>query len=141
MTSTDALNNAVDAENAAVFTLGVITAFTTGSVRAAVAEQVAEHRVRRDQLNDVLVQEGQPERIAAAGYKLPVDVTDQNTAAQAALAAETDCEKAYRVLLEQADSNPVRQIAVDGLTDSALRAAYWRGIAKQSPLTEAFPGQ
>lgn len=141
MTQTEAINNAVDAENAAVFTDGVITAFTTGDVRTAVAEQIAEHRVRRDQLNEALLEAGQPEQTAAAGYKLPVDVTDQASAATAALAAETDCEKAYRALLEQAEAAPVRRIAVDGLTDSAVRASYWRGIAKISPLTEAFPGQ
>ncbi|ALG84560.1 ferritin-like domain-containing protein [Gordonia phthalatica] len=141
MTQTTALNDAADAENTAVFTYGVITAFTERDVRTTVAENIAAHRVRRDQLNEKLLAAGESERTPAAGYTLPVDVTDQDTAAKAATAAERDCETAYRALLEQADDSSVRRIALDGLTDCALRASYWRGVAGVTPLTVAFPGQ
>ncbi|MGI6796222.1 ferritin-like domain-containing protein [Gordonia sihwensis] len=141
MSQNAALDTAADAENTAVFTYGVLTAFTTGGVRDTVAEYIAAHRVRRDQLNEALLAAGQPERTPAAGYLLPVDVTDQATAAKAALTAENDCAKAYRALLEQADSQAVRRTAVDGLTDCALRSSYWRSIAGEKPLTVAFPGQ
>ncbi|EGD55710.1 ferritin-like domain-containing protein [Gordonia neofelifaecis] len=141
MSQNTALDAAADAENTAVFTYGVITAFTAGDVRNTVAEYIAAHRVRRDQLNEALLAAGQPERTPAAGYTLPIEVTDEASSAKAALAAENDCEHAYRALLEQAESSPVRRIAVDGLTDCALRSSYWRGIAGQKPLTVAFPGQ
>ncbi|MGB3699468.1 MAG: ferritin-like domain-containing protein [Gordonia sp. (in: high G+C Gram-positive bacteria)] len=141
MTHVTALNAAVDAENTAVFTYGVITAFTTGAVRSTVAEDIAAHRVRRDQLNGVLLAAGESERTPAPGYLLPVEVSDQQTAAKAALAAEDDCAKAYRALLEQAERPEVRRLAVEGLTDCALRAAAWRGVAGLSPRTVAFPGQ
>lgn len=141
MTQNDALNTAADAENTAVFVYGVMTAFTARDVRTTVAEDVAAHRVRRDQLNEKLLSAGQPERTPAPGYRLPVEVTDQKSAANAALAAEGDCETAYRALLEQATDAPVRRIAVDGLTECALRSSYWRTVAGVSPLTVAFPGQ
>lgn len=141
MTQTTALTAAADAENTAVFTYGVITAFTEHTVRATVAEDIAAHRVRRDQLNEKLLAGGEAERTPASGYTLPVEVTDQDTAAEVALAAERDCETAYRALIEQAEDTSVRRIAVDALTDCALRASYWRGVAGVKPLTVAFPGQ
>lgn len=141
MSQNSALNAAADAENTAVFTYGLLTAFTTGEVRRTVAQDIVDHRVRRDELNEILLADGQPERTPAAGYRLPIEVTDQGTAAQAAMAAEIDCEKAYRALLEQATDGAVRRTGVDGLTACALRSSYWRGIAGVSPRTVAFPGQ
>lgn len=141
MSQNSALNSAVDAENTAVFTYGVLTAFTTGDVRRTVAQDIVDHRVRRDELNEILQADGQPERTPAPGYKLPDEVTDQSSAARTAMAAEVDCEKAYRALLEQATDGAVRRSAVDGLAACALRSSYWRGIAGISPRTVAFPGQ
>ena len=141
MTQTSALNDAADAENTAVFTYGVITAFTKRDVRTTVAEYIAAHRVRRDELNEKLLAAGESERTPAPGYTLPVQVTDQDTAAKAVIAAERDCETAYRALLEKAEENSVRRLALDGLVDCALRSAYWRGVAGVSPLTVALPGQ
>ncbi|MBM7367614.1 ferritin-like domain-containing protein [Gordonia hydrophobica] len=141
MSQNDALDAAADAENAAVFTYGVLTAFTTREVRTTVAEDIAAHRVRRDQLNEKLLDAGRDERTPAPGYTLPVEVTDQESAAKAAITAERDCETAYRALIEQASDASVRRIGVDGLTDCALRSSYWRGVAGATPRTVAFPGQ
>ena len=44
---TDALAAAVDAEDAAIFTYGVSTAYVSTARRSMVAEYVAAHRVRR----------------------------------------------------------------------------------------------
>lgn len=140
MTSVAALENAIDAENAAIFTYGVTTAFIGSGDRAAVGEYVAAHRVRRDELNDDLVALGAPERRAAAGYRLPVEVTGPESAATALLAAETECARAFRAMAEQVDTPELRVRAVDGLTACALRAAHWRGTLGTSPVTTAFPG-
>lgn len=138
--STSALGAAVDAEHAAVFTYGVLTAFTTGERRDIVATDIAEHRARRDEGNRALVAAGAPARESAAGYVLPVNVTNATTAATAALDVETDTAAAYRALAERGDSPAIRRLAVDGLTECALRAAYWRAALGQSPVTVALPG-
>ena len=67
-------------------------------------------------------------------------MTGPESAARAALVAEEDCATAYRALLEQADDETGRRIGVDGLSESALRAARWRVVLQESPVTLAFPG-
>ncbi|GAC68941.1 ferritin-like domain-containing protein [Gordonia soli] len=138
--TTDAVGTAVDAENAAIFTYGVTTAFTTGATRARVAEYIASHRARRDELNQTLVSAGAAQRDPAPGYTLPVSVDDAPTARRAALAAETDCAEAYRAMLETADTPQVRRLALDGLRETAGRAAQWRRTLGVRPTTVAFPG-
>ncbi|GAA4741133.1 ferritin-like domain-containing protein [Gordonia alkaliphila] len=140
MSTIEALENAIDAENAAIFTYGVSTAFIGSGDRAAVGEYIAAHRVRRDELNEDLVALGAPARQAAAGYRLPVEVTGPDSAATALLGAETECARAFRAMAEQVDTAALRVRAVDGLTDCALRAAQWRRSLGRSPVTTAFPG-
>lgn len=138
--TTTALSEAIDAENAAIFTYGVTTAFIGSSERRAVGEYVAAHRVRRDELITDLVAAGDTPPTAAAGYTLPVEVTDASSAATVLLDAEEECARAYRAMAERVDAAALRRRAVDGLTDSALRAAHWRGALGQTPVTVAFPG-
>ncbi|ANY23270.1 MULTISPECIES: ferritin-like domain-containing protein [Gordonia] len=138
--SDDPLAVAAEAENAAVFTYGVITAFVAASRRRTVADYADAHRARRDEIERAIEAAGNTPPPAAAGYTLPVEVTDPTTAARAALAAEIDCTVAYRALLEQADDETGRRIGVDGLTESSVRAARWRVVLQESPVTVAFPG-
>ncbi|MFT4044567.1 MAG: ferritin-like domain-containing protein [Gordonia sp. (in: high G+C Gram-positive bacteria)] len=138
--TTDALSAAVDAENAAVFTYGVMTAFVSAARRTTVAEYIAAHRTARDVVSAALTATGATAPVAAAGYTLPVAVTGSVSAVRAGIAAEDDCARAYRVVLEQADTQSARRIAVDGLTACAERAARWRAVLRQSPITVAFPG-
>lgn len=138
--TTTALASVVEAEHSAVFTYGVLTAFTTGATRSAVAKYIAEHRARRDECNRALVTAGGTARETAAGYVLPNQVTDAASAARAALTAETDTAATYRSLAERADTVELRRLAVDGLTDCALRAADWREAAGIKPSTVALPG-
>ncbi|WP_168698601.1 ferritin-like domain-containing protein [Gordonia paraffinivorans] len=136
----DPLVAAAEAENAAVFTYGVITAFVAAARRRLVADFEAEHRARRDEIDRAITAAGGTPPVAAAGYTLPIDVTGPESAARAALVAEEDCATAYRALLEQADDETRRRIGVDGLSESALRAARWRVVLQESPVTVAFPG-
>lgn len=140
MTQVDALSTAADAENTAIFVYGLATAFATDDDRAAVGTYIAAHRVRRDALNNALVTAGSNERVPAAGYTLPFDVTDGATAGKAILQAENTCAQAYRALVEQASDTAARRLGVDGLTDSALRIAHWRASQGVSPTTVPFPG-
>ncbi|ATD70626.1 ferritin-like domain-containing protein [Gordonia amicalis] len=138
--SGDPLAVAADAENAAIFAYGVITAYVAAARRRMVGDYAAEHRARRDEIERTISAAGGTPPLAAAGYTLPVQVTDPESAAQAALAAEVDCTTAYRALLEQADDESGRRIGVDGLSDCAVRAATWRALLQETPVTVAFPG-
>ncbi|MFT4128159.1 MAG: ferritin-like domain-containing protein [Gordonia sp. (in: high G+C Gram-positive bacteria)] len=140
MSTNDALAAAADAENAAVFTYGVITAFVAAARRDMLVEFIADHRGARDTVNAAITAGGGTPPVAAAGYTLPQPVTDPVSAAKAALTSEVDCTRAYRALLEQADSGAGRTIGVNGLTASARRAAQWRVVLGQRPATVAFPG-
>ncbi|GAB10908.1 hypothetical protein GOARA_063_01070 [Gordonia araii NBRC 100433] len=140
MTVTDALTAAIRAEDAAIFTYGVLTAFTRNDVRSQVAVDIAAHRVLRRSLAESLTKAGGQVPTPAAGYRLPQQVTDVRSAGSAAVRAEEDAATAYRALVEQAESDQLRQTGVEGLTDSAVRAAYWRGVAGISPTVVAVPG-
>ncbi|MCH5642420.1 ferritin-like domain-containing protein [Gordonia sp. ABSL49_1] len=141
MSSTiDALVAAANAENAAIFTYGVISAYVSSARRAEISDQLAAHRAQRDGVNAAISAAGGTPPEAASGYTLPVQVSNPVTAARAALAAETDCATAYRVVLEQSESDVARRIGVDGLTASALDISYWRRALAIKPVTVTFPG-
>ncbi|MGV9712419.1 ferritin-like domain-containing protein [Gordonia sp. NPDC003424] len=139
--TTDALADAVDVENAAIFTYGVSTAFVSAARRATVAEYTAAHRARRDELVAALTAAKATVPEPAAGYTLPVPVNDSVSAVRALLAAEVDCTVAYRSLNEKAEDAASRRLGLDGNTASALRAARWRVVLRESPATVAFPGR
>ncbi|MGV9824675.1 ferritin-like domain-containing protein [Gordonia sp. NPDC003429] len=139
--TTDALVDAADAENAAIFTYGVMTAFVSAARRVTVADYTAEHRAARDAVDAAITAAGGTPPEAAAGYTLAAPITDSVSAVRAGLSAENDCAVAYRVVLEQADSEAARRLGVDGLIASALRAARWRVVLRESPATVAFPGK
>ncbi|WP_349680486.1 ferritin-like domain-containing protein, partial [Gordonia sp. UBA7599] len=140
MTVVDALRAAIRAEDSAIFTYGVMTAFTRNDVRGRVAADIAAHRVQRSALAAALVKAGGQAPAPAAGYRLPQAVTDVRSAAHAAVAAEDDTSSAHRALVEQAETNGQRQLGVDGLTGSAIRAVYWRGVADITPTAVVLPG-
>lgn len=139
-TTTDALTVALAAENAAIFTYGVVAAYAAPSREQAISEYTAQHRALRTELEAALTAAKAPVPPAAAGYNLPIAVTDPVSALTVALAAEEDCAVAYRGLLERADTVDIRGLGLRGLTDSALRAANWRVVLRISPATVALPG-
>lgn len=138
--TTDALTVAVNAENAAIFTYGVVAAYAATSRAQIIAEYTAEHRSRRDELAAALTAAKVDVPAAAPGYNLAAPVDDPVSALTAALTAEEDCAVAYRALIEQADDVPARRLGLDGLTDTATRAANWRLVLRISPATVALPG-
>ncbi|GAB2671717.1 hypothetical protein GCM10027169_36800 [Gordonia jinhuaensis] len=135
-----ALAVALNAEYAAVFTYGIVAAYAADSRRTDIAAATAAHRALRDALIRRLTDAGQAVPEAAAGYTLPVAVTDSITGYRAALAAEEQCCVAYRSLIEQAAESDDRRIGIDGLRDCAIRAANWRLVLRISPATTALPG-
>ncbi|MBJ7287403.1 ferritin-like domain-containing protein [Williamsia sp.] len=139
-TATDGLGAAIDSENAAVFVYGVAVAYASATRRSDIDDFTAEHRSRRDELEGLIVAAGGTAPAPAPGYVIPVAVTDPITAIRAVLLAEEDCARAYRSLLERADTDAQRRSGLDGLTDSARRAAAWRLVLRVSPSTVALPG-
>ncbi len=136
----DALSAAIDSENAAVFVYGVAVAYASATRRDDIDDFTAEHRSRRDELADLIARAGAAAPAAAAGYVIPVAVTDPVTAIRAVLVAEEDCARAFRSLMERADSDAARKAGIGGLIDSARRAATWRLVLRISPSTVALPG-
>ncbi len=138
--TTDALIVALGAENAAIFTYGVVAAYAATARSQTIAEYTGQHRARRDELGAALTAANVDVPPAAAGYDLSAPVTDPVSALTAALTAEEDCAVAYRALMEQAENVPARRLGLDGLTDTATRAANWRLVLRISPATVSLPG-
>ncbi|WP_020107337.1 ferritin-like domain-containing protein [Nocardia sp. 348MFTsu5.1] len=139
-TTTDAIAVALDAENAAIFTYGVVAAHAASVRDQMISEYTAEHRAQRTELEAALTVAQAAVPAAAAGYNLPVPVTDPVSALTVALAVEEDCAIAYRSVIEQAADPEGRRLGLRGLTASAVRAAQWRVVLRISPATVALPG-
>ncbi len=137
----DALHLALQAENAAVYSYGLIAAYGNTDRRDQVATHTAAHRARRDATMELLTADGAEVPGAAPGYTMPFAVTDATSAAQLAVLAEDDAAIAWRSALERAETASVRTLAVDNLTDSAIRAGNWRTALGIQPPTTTFPGQ
>ena len=138
--TTDALSATLDAENATIFTYGVVAAYAAAARAQTIAEFTAEHRSRRKELTAALTTAAAEVPEAAPGYDLPQPITDPVSALTVALSTEEDCTIAYRALLERAEDAAARSLALGGLTDSARRAATWRLALRISPSTVALPG-
>ncbi|MFF0544427.1 ferritin-like domain-containing protein [Nocardia thailandica] len=140
-TQTAALQTALDTEHAAVYSYGVIAAYANNDRARLVAEFSAAHRARRDATADLLRAGGTEPDAPAAAYPPPFTVDDPIPAARLAVAAETDCAAAWRAVAEHAETDAVRGIAVEALTETALRRARWQAILGTNPATVPFPGR
>jgi hypothetical protein len=61
-------------------------------------------------------------------------------AAKLAVVIEDGASAAWVRVLDRAVKREIRQLGVDTLSATEVRAVGWRGAAKQSPVTSAFPG-
>ena len=137
----DAVQGALAAEHAAVWTYGLVSAFITGAQQeAAVADGANAHRARRDATERWLRDAGATPRPPAAAYLPPQPVDGAASAIAALIAAETDACLAWRGVLERTDDGGLRQSALDALTVSAVRATRWRKAAGLTPASIALPG-
>ncbi|MFC7527097.1 ferritin-like domain-containing protein [Actinoplanes sp. GCM10030250] len=134
------LAGALAAEEAAIYAYGLVGVHLDEDEqgRARTAEQV--HRERRDELVDQLDELKASTAPAPAGYQLPFEVTDRDTALKLAIHIEDGVGQAWRVVLPVTEGTQ-RTDALSALTDSAVRATRWRRIAGAEPLTMAFPGR
>lgn len=135
-----ALQAALATEHAAVWTAGLLTAFLPANLADAVAEGDQAHRARRDVVERLLRDAARVPVPAEPAYALPQPVTDADSGAALALVAETDTAEAWRAVLDRVDGPGLRRLALDGLVDSAVRAARWRLVVGEQPVVPAFPG-
>ncbi|MEU7767341.1 ferritin-like domain-containing protein [Nocardia sp. NPDC049190] len=136
-----ALLDALSAEYGAVYAYGVIAAYGAPERAGVVAENVAAHRARRDATLDELAKGGANVPPPAAAYPAPFPVTDPVSAARLAATVETDTAVAWRAVVERGESEPIRRMGVDALTECAVRLATWQSILGTNPPTVAFPGR
>ncbi|MDA3624343.1 ferritin-like domain-containing protein [Saccharopolyspora oryzae] len=138
----NALRSALDAEHAAVWVYGLTTAYATESrVHNAINDAIEQHKRVRDTAVKVIRGAGQTAPSAQPAYDVGAQVTDQGSAIELLVKAETDCQTGWRSVLENTDDPGLRSTALDGLTTAATRATRWRLTIGQQPAAQAFPGQ
>ncbi len=130
---TAGLQDALAAENAAIFGYGVAGAYLTGARQATATVFWNDHREARDRLAALLRARGQPPAAADDAYKLPFRVHDAAGAVSLAIFLEDGVTTAYLGLVGAGDAG-LRTFGARAMQDSAVRAAFWRGSAV------AFPG-
>ncbi len=139
--SVDAVQDALAAEHAAVWTYGLVSAFISVPPQsAAVTDGATAHRARRDVTERWLRDAGATPRPPAVAYLPPQPVDSAASAIAALITVETDACAAWRGVLERTDDGALRTSALDALTVSAVRATRWRKAAGLTPTSIAFPG-
>jgi hypothetical protein len=135
MTPIVALQAALAAEHAAIYGYGVVGSVLRGPDRGRATIALAAHEAVRDQLIELISALGSTPVAARSAYQLPFAVDDQHAARQLGghLEEGTGGTLWDLVAASAADSAP-RSLAIDWLSDSALRAAFWGS-------SQALPGQ
>jgi hypothetical protein len=135
------LSAALAAEEAAVYAYGVIgvhLAQASDQAEARAAEQA--HRGRRDAAVSRLAELRASIAPAPAAYRLPFPVIDPPSAYKLAITVEDGVAAAWRAVLPVSEGAD-RAVALNALTDAAVRATRWRRRAGVSPVTLPFPGR
>ncbi len=140
MTARDPFAAALAAEHAAVFGYGAVGAHLDPVTVAAAREAETVHRNRRDALLVRLANDNATPSPAAPAYALPFPVTDRATALRLAVGLEERTGQAWRAVLAVTRAAD-RQLALDALCDTAVRATRWRRFAGIAPTVVAFPGR
>jgi len=135
VTETEALQATLAGEHAALYGVGLAGGrLKRGARFRAATISYEQHRKRRDQLAEFLVDVGETPVAAAAAYDLPQAVTSAATATALVLLIERRLTAVYGDLVEATDQNPVRTFAVQALIACSQAQLSWGG----SPA--AFPG-
>jgi uncharacterized protein DUF4439 len=136
--ATDALSAALAAEHAAIFGYGVLGVRLTGAVLTQAQQAEAEHRARRDKLVVRLTKAGVAPPAAQPAYALPFPVVDLASGQKLAVQLEERTAAIWRVALGPTGGDE-RKLALDALTDCALRAARWRRATGEPSGTVPLP--
>jgi hypothetical protein len=129
----------LSAEHAAIFGYGVAGARLSGAALEAARAAEAAHRDRRDALLQLLADVPSSAPPAAPAYRLPFPVTDGPTALRLAVHLEERTAAIWQRALATTEGEQ-RKLALDALTDCAVRATRWRRVAGTEPATVPLPG-
>jgi tRNA pseudouridine-54 N-methylase len=135
---TQALADVLATEHQAIYAYGVLGARLDPLTRAQALAAFDAHRVRRDVLLARLRSLQLPTPGPAASYDLLVSTQAQAVAL--AVRVETEVGIRWRDLVGSTDDRALRQLAVQALQDTAVRAAGWRVKAGLTPASVALPG-
>jgi hypothetical protein len=128
-----ALQDALAAENAAIYGYGVAGAMLSGEDQASALTDWRLHQEARDTLQAMITKLGATPVAASAVYRLPFPVRDAQSARRLAAALEEGVTRAYLGLVAVSDRT-LRTFGALAMQAPANRAAAWRGS------TVAFPG-
>ncbi|MDX6318780.1 MAG: hypothetical protein QOD35_2180 [Nocardioidaceae bacterium] len=138
MTALDAIQQCLAAEHAAVYGYGVVGGVLADLAGAADLRTYAQdcydaHRAQRDALTALLARNGQTPVAAHPAYRLPGPVVGSSGCRALARQIERRSAAVYAFAVSKT-SNGSRAMAVDALTDCALRETGWGAEPR------AFPG-
>jgi hypothetical protein len=139
-TENAALSDALAAEHAAIWGYGVVGAALKDAARPQAEDAESAHRGVRDQVSALLASRKAEVVDAKAAYALPFPVLSDVDAASLAVVLEDGVAKAWVRVLDQSAERSTRQLGVDVLSATEVRAVGWRAAAGKTPLTTPFPG-
>ena len=141
MTATDAMQDALAAEHAAVYVFGVLGAQTSEVEQSTLFDNLLtayrQHRSARDALVARIRELGAPPVAAAPSYELPNGVSTPTQVVRAALVTERRMTQTYGTLVSQTVGDD-RSWAVDALDESAVRQLRFRGRPENFPGTQGL---
>ncbi len=135
-----ALCDALATEHSVIYGYGMVSAHSDAELNPLVSAALDEHRQRRDDVIAMLAARSVTAPVAAAGYQLPMPLTNATDAARLAVRMEGETAVAWRAVVEQAKTSDDRGFGVNAVTQSAVLGARWNKVLGVFPLTTAFPG-
>ncbi|GAA1610061.1 hypothetical protein GCM10009789_75530 [Kribbella sancticallisti] len=133
MTETEALQAALAGEHAALYGVGVAGGKLSGTRWKAANVLYEQHRRQRDKLTDLLVTAGETPVAAEPAYDLPVAVTTAAQATSLILVIERRLAAVYGDLVEGAEQEAIRALAIQALITAASNQLNWGGAPVALP--------
>lgn len=134
------LSRALEAEFAAIFGYGVVSAYISGSRNSSVAKVWSAHRSRRNRLIKFMRANELTPPEPELAYTSKKEVWDSLTATQLAARIEEDCTVAWFQALQSCISPDSRKLAMQALLSCVEWVARWRMAAGTTPAVDPLPG-
>lgn len=134
------LSKALEAEYAAIFGYGVVSAYISGERNNSVAKVWSAHRARRNRVLKFMKTNGLKPPEPELAYTSHKDVWDNLTALQLAARIEEDCTVAWSQALQNSVAPESRKLAVQALLSCVEWVARWRIAAGTTPAVDPLPG-
>ena len=139
MSEAEALQAALAGEHACVFGYGVVGAAVDADREPAARDAYDGHRLRRDEITDLLRRRGEEPVAALAGSALPFPVTGPAEAGELAALLEARLAVALAGLVREAGSAALRERSARWLAETAVRGAGWSGSVTGLPGLDPSP--